>query len=340
MGSGSSRSSAGLPVGALARKATAAGSLATLVECVFFWPQHLELPAGSVVTLVAAAVSCFFLVGAAVSLLRSDGLLAPIWFLVPVAVGLAPFGLRRPVPALVAIAVLLVVLLWQRPRAGYPPVLAALLGSVLGNGLSWFLTFPYDGLATAPAALFILGAIALSTVIILRSSARWNDPPWRAPIQIGIAAVSFAMIAGHRARHGAGRSRLAARDTMPQLAEFARAQGVVVDRAIANAPDSLPSHASMFTGLYPVNHGAHRPVQEDDSPPPFAYPLRADVPTNRRCPRFRAVLSLRQLHGRPCPIRPTARLCRALCAAGLGAITPTASGHRRPAEGPVRAVRR
>ena len=67
--------------------------------------------------------------------------------------------------------------------------------------------------------------------------------------------------------------------TMPELAQFARRNAVVVDRAVSQAPWSLPSHASLFTGLYPPNHGAHRPPHDRPDPSPRAYPLRGDVPT-------------------------------------------------------------
>lgn len=46
-----------------------------------------------------------------------------------------------------------------------------------------------------------------------------------------------------------------ARDTAPALARLAR-EGVVFDRAIAQDTNTNPSHASMFTGLYPRSHGA------------------------------------------------------------------------------------
>ena len=69
------------------------------------------------------------------------------------------------------------------------------------------------------------------------------------------------------------------RRTMPGLAAFVREDAVVVERAITNAPDSLAAHASLFTGLFPANHGAHRPLLNDPSPPRFGYPLRPDVPT-------------------------------------------------------------
>ncbi len=46
------------------------------------------------------------------------------------------------------------------------------------------------------------------------------------------------------------------RPTFPYLSEVAR-EGAVFERAVSPAPWTLPSHASMFTGLYPSAHGAH-----------------------------------------------------------------------------------
>ena len=47
----------------------------------------------------------------------------------------------------------------------------------------------------------------------------------------------------------------AAPEITPSLATFA-GQATVFDRAFSTAPWTLPSHASMFTGLYPSRHGA------------------------------------------------------------------------------------
>jgi len=44
------------------------------------------------------------------------------------------------------------------------------------------------------------------------------------------------------------------RDTSPELDAFA-SQGVVFENAFSAAPWTLPSHASMFTGLHPTTHG-------------------------------------------------------------------------------------
>lgn len=46
------------------------------------------------------------------------------------------------------------------------------------------------------------------------------------------------------------------RPTSPNLDALAK-EGVVFDRAISQAPWTLPSHASMFTGLYPPQHGCN-----------------------------------------------------------------------------------
>ncbi|WP_284010677.1 sulfatase-like hydrolase/transferase [Haloarcula pelagica] len=48
-------------------------------------------------------------------------------------------------------------------------------------------------------------------------------------------------------------------ETTPHLAEFAE-EAAVFDNAVAPAPWTLPVHASLFTGLYPSEHGA---TQED-----------------------------------------------------------------------------
>ena len=46
------------------------------------------------------------------------------------------------------------------------------------------------------------------------------------------------------------------KDTTPNLAELAD-EGVVYEKAFTPSPWSLPSHTSLFTGVYPSKHGAH-----------------------------------------------------------------------------------
>ncbi len=49
----------------------------------------------------------------------------------------------------------------------------------------------------------------------------------------------------------------AGRDTTPHLREFG-ARSLVFENAVSQAPWTLPAFASIFTGLYPLEHGAHR----------------------------------------------------------------------------------
>ncbi|MEZ5428823.1 MAG: sulfatase [Pyrinomonadaceae bacterium] len=56
------------------------------------------------------------------------------------------------------------------------------------------------------------------------------------------------------------------RQTTPQLERLAK-EGAVFDQAIATAPWTLPSHASMFTGKYPddLSFGWNKPLRTDQS---------------------------------------------------------------------------
>ncbi|HEX9637803.1 MAG TPA: sulfatase [Acidobacteriota bacterium] len=67
------------------------------------------------------------------------------------------------------------------------------------------------------------------------------------------------------------------RQTMPNLAAFARRECAVAIASIATSPLSLESHASMFTGMYASSHGAHLRFARDRQGAP--YQLRGDVPT-------------------------------------------------------------
>jgi len=73
------------------------------------------------------------------------------------------------------------------------------------------------------------------------------------------------------------------RDTTPRLAEFAR-EAVRFDQAWAASSWTVPSHATLFTGLFPFSHGARYRTaaeqQETASSPPGS--------TARRARRWRA----------------------------------------------------
>ncbi|MDZ4384706.1 MAG: sulfatase-like hydrolase/transferase, partial [Nitrospirota bacterium] len=55
------------------------------------------------------------------------------------------------------------------------------------------------------------------------------------------------------------------RKTTPFLESLAE-EGVTFEQAIAPAPWTLPSHVSMFTGMLPSKHGAHRDHHKFDTP--------------------------------------------------------------------------
>ncbi len=63
------------------------------------------------------------------------------------------------------------------------------------------------------------------------------------------------------------------RNTTPNLDEFAK-DGIVFTNAVANAPWTVPSHASMFTGMYPSKHGTHHTPENS-----FSNPLSKDNKT-------------------------------------------------------------
>jgi arylsulfatase A-like enzyme len=79
--------------------------------------------------------------------------------------------------------------------------------------------------------------------------------------------------ADHLSCYGYGRA------TTPRLDALAR-QSALFLNAYANSPYTLSSHASLFTGLLPSEHGAHPvpgPLQQSVKAPDF--PLRSNVPT-------------------------------------------------------------
>lgn len=61
------------------------------------------------------------------------------------------------------------------------------------------------------------------------------------------------------------------RRTSPHLDSWARDRAVVFEQAVAPAPWTLPSHVSLFSGLYPFRHGVNR-----QGPIPDAIPLLAE----------------------------------------------------------------
>ena len=112
------------------------------------------------------------------------------------------------------------------------------------------------------AGLYVVAAIAIG--VRLRSAQR---PP---AVQVAAAdgAPNVLLIILDTVR-GASLSAFGGRALTPHIDSIA-ATGVAFDRAISTASWTLPSHASMFTGLWPHEHGADWRKALDDRAPTLA----------------------------------------------------------------------
>jgi arylsulfatase A-like enzyme len=147
----------------------------------------------------------------------------------------------------------------------------------------------------SPAAMTILSAGIGTQLGILLASARRQALVVRAgkllAAVFGVAIVVSQASRGFRERSSPGvaaeagapnvlliildtvraasLARFGGRASTPHLDSLA-ATGMVFDRAVATAPWTLPSHASMFTGLWPHEHGADWRIPLDDRAPTLA----------------------------------------------------------------------
>ena len=251
-------------------------------------------------------------VGGAVAVWGAERPAARLWLTGPALIALVPL-LSRRFGGWAVFAAAALVLLWSvRDRTHNHE--SVLVGSVTGTAiavhLARFLIRDYAGRDTAlwplltlalttTLALAVFGlarsnrplriastggalgmTVAAAVLMLLVTAAGGESVPRRVSAEAVAAErppvvliVMDTVRADHLELYGYSR------DTMPRLTALARTEAVVVERAISNAPDSLSAHASLFTGLYPVHHGAHRPLLADPRPPAFGYPLRDDVPT-------------------------------------------------------------
>lgn len=110
-------------------------------------------------------------------------------------------------------------------------------------------------------------ATAQDSAALARALARLPRTPGQAPDVLLIVLDTFR--ADRLAAYG-GDAALA-----PRLNTFAEGARVYTDMR-SNGTWTLPGHGSLFTGLYPMEHGARGSPPEA---PTRAHPLRADVPT-------------------------------------------------------------
>ena len=203
---------------------------------------------------------------------------------------------------LLAVAGLFVVASRLTGRAAWlswaPPVLAALVAFSFMRSLS---------LGLHPIATGVLAAgagAAIGRAIEAGGHAMWRGVAWRLSALGVIAATAWGLwipqsraIAERRATEALPPAEAGApnvllivwdtvralslslhgheRETTPTLDALA-ASSVVFDRAVASAPWTLPSHATLFTGLYEHQHGATR-----DSPLGPGIPTLAEALSSR-----------------------------------------------------------
>jgi arylsulfatase A-like enzyme len=165
-------------------------------------------------------------------------------------------------------------------RGGIILVVALALAVASGEARS----IPLLGLAALFAALAlgrytwpiaaVVAAVALHPTLEARPASAPDRP--LVPVQVpgvGAERPSFLVVvldtlrADHTSAYGYER------DTTPNLSQLA-ARGVRFERAYSTGCWSLPSHASLFTGLYASRHGAHNEhLALDDRHPTLAESL-------------------------------------------------------------------
>lgn len=190
-------------------------------------------------------------------------------------------------------ALLLGLIAWGRPRV--PALWLTVCGAVSGIALS--VTFLLAGQRLHPAALLLLAVgagvqaarMATAREDATRRLARRMTPP----LLLALLVVAGVQLGGRAWRERQAAARLPApvpgapnilllvldtvraaslslyghaRPTSPELERLGR-EGVVFDQALAPAPWTLPSHASMFTGRWPheLSTGWFRPLDGRDS---------------------------------------------------------------------------
>ena len=292
----------------------AAGVLAVAVETIFFWWTTGAAPAPAVVaTHTVVVVLAATILGSLVLARGLEHMAARIWLVGMPCLPLGTILLRLVGPwAVWGVAAFVLALAMFVPRRQRESVvIGGMAGTLLAARLGFFAVREYAGRETDGQVLFTIASFAVIAVGVYVTVPRWFPRPvlstvGRVVLLVAVALSTTALVvaAGQPQIPDALVSRASSQthppvvlvvldtvradhlslygysqDTMPGLTAFAREEAVVVDRAITNAPDSLSAHASLFTGRFPVNHGAHRPTLDDPEPPQFGYALDPGVPT-------------------------------------------------------------
>ena len=278
----------------------AASALALAAQVPFFRVADAPIPV-SLIAANGAAILLYCVVTAIITR-KSLAAWAAILLVSPAAFALVPrIGSRAGSLTLVVIFAIVIVgssIMARLMRSGAAPLVAAPIGSFLGAALLWFQLEHFRGVSNIDlATVAVLGLVGLSGAAIVvgagRVAALSRLPSTGTSLVVVAFALSPAFLAGFveiekiesltPAGVRAGTSapppvvlivldtvradHLAAygysRDTMPALENFFREYGLPPLRSVANAPWSLPTHASIFTGLYPPRHGAHMGFLDD-----------------------------------------------------------------------------
>ena len=150
--------------------------------------------------------------------------------------------------ACLASAAVAAILLPVRPGS---PVAMTILSAGIGTQLGILLASARRQAVTVRAGSLLAAVFAVATVVSQASRA-FSERSATGAAEAGAPNVLLIILDTVRS---ASLARFGGRASTPNL-DSLTASGIVFDRAVATAPWTLPSHASMFTGLWPHEHGA------------------------------------------------------------------------------------
>lgn len=126
-----------------------------------------------------------------------------------------------------------------------------------------------------PRATIVILILALTASLMHGWSERRS---FRVPLDVPVdsSKTNVAIIILDATRRDVIDPGFAGNSATPGLVTWAADRGGV-GAMIAPSPSTLPSTASLFTGLLSSRHGAHRPDRSDENAPEFGYPLSRDA---------------------------------------------------------------